>query len=426
MDYGLGFSALSYSILGKRLSLPKQCTLIYLCNIYGLGFNNGIVCHCTSLMLFELLAWELIKLGFLSFFVSSKMSSSGTPNESTPTPTSSTATPNSSSTQAAVRGKTDPAWEHCREDVVPSKKGRNLICLYCQKVIKGGGINRFKQHLAGIKGAVERCSRCPPDVSLKMKLLLESVGNKKRKTQEDYEELNQYGLEFRQYEEQEYMQENDDVQELPSSFKGKSISIARSRGKSTPKMDGGRKGQTIGSFFVPRTTAGSQPTIKNVLQSKEAKERCDLAVSKWMIDACIPFNAVNSKYYQPMLDAVTGYGGGYKGPNFHDIRGYLLNKNVEEVKNFVHSFQTTWKETGCTIMADGWTDQCRRTLINFLAYCPRGTVFLKSVDASDASKTADMLSKLFKEIVLLVGVKNVVHIVTDNAANYVVAGRLLE
>ena len=353
-----------------------------------------------------------------------RMSSSGTPIESQSTPTSST--PNSSSTKVAVRGKTDPAWAHCREDSVSSKRGKNLICMYCHKVIKGGGINRFKQHLAGIKGEVEQCTRCPPNVSYEMRLVLESTVTKKRKTQQHYDEMNPYGPEFRNYEEQEYMQENDDVQEIPPSYKAKGISIGGGHGKSMHNKDAGRKGKTIGSYFVPRTTTSSQPTIKSVLQSKEAKERCDLAVSKWIMDACIPFNAVNSMYYQPMLDAITGFGGGYKGPNLHDLRGYLLNKNVEEVKNFVHSFQTTWKETGCTIMADGWTDQCRRTLINFLVYCPRGTVFLKSVDASDASKTADMLFKLFKEVVLQVGVENVVHIVTDNAANYVAAGRLLE
>ncbi|KHM99312.1 hypothetical protein glysoja_043523, partial [Glycine soja] len=43
-----------------------------------------------------------------------------------------------------------------------------------------------------------------------------------------------------------------------------------------------------------------------------------------------------------------------------------------------------------------------------------------------ASKTAEILFKLFKEMVLYVEAENVVHIVTDNAANYVAAGRLLE
>lgn len=86
----------------------------------------------------------------------------------------------------------------------------------------------------------------------------------------------------------------------------------------------------------------------------------------------------------------------------------------------------TWVETGSTIMADGWTDQCRRTLINFLVYCPRGTMVLKSIDASDVSKTVKLLYKLFRDIVLFVDPQNVVHIVTYNAANYVVARKLLE
>ncbi|XVF12498.1 hypothetical protein REPUB_Repub08aG0124100 [Reevesia pubescens] len=145
-----------------------------------------------------------------------------------------------------------------------------------------------------------------------------------------------------------------------------------------------------------------------------------------MIDASVPFNAVNSVYFQPMIDAVASIGAGYKAPNFHAVRGYLLAKNVEETRKFVNSYCEMWKDTGCTIMADGWTDQCRRTLINFLVYCPRGTVFLKSVDASDASKTVELLYKLFREVVIFVGPENVVHIVTDNAANYVAAGRLLE
>ncbi|XP_072069452.1 uncharacterized protein [Arachis hypogaea] len=145
-----------------------------------------------------------------------------------------------------------------------------------------------------------------------------------------------------------------------------------------------------------------------------------------MVDASVPFNAVNSAYYQPMIDAIANMGAGYKDPNFGRVRGYLLSKLVEDVKKMIEQYREIWKQTGCTIMADGWTDPCRRTLINFLVYCPKGTIFLKSVDASHASKTAKLLFKLFKDVVNFVGPKNVVHIVTDNAANYVASGRLLE
>jgi hypothetical protein len=50
---------------------------------------------------------------------------------------------------------------------------------------------------------------------------------------------------------------------------------------------------------------------------------------------------------------------------------------------------------------------------------------LKTVDVSNVSKTARLLYQLFREVVLYVGVENIVHMVTDNAANYVAAGKLL-
>jgi len=47
------------------------------------------------------------------------------------------------------------------------------------------------------------------------------------------------------------------------------------------------------------------------------------------------------------------------------------------------------------------------------------------VDISDVSKTTRLLYQLFREVVLYVGVENIVHMVTNNASNYVVVGRLL-
>jgi len=144
-----------------------------------------------------------------------------------------------------------------------------------------------------------------------------------------------------------------------------------------------------------------------------------------MIDACVSFNVVNSVYYQHAIDVVTAMGPGYKGLNLHVICDYYLAKAVDEVKIYVESYREIWKKTGCTLMADGWTGQKRRTLINFLVYCPKGTIFLKTVDVSDVSKIAKLLHQLFREVVLYVGVENIVHMVTDNAANYVVADKLL-
>ncbi|XP_057757176.1 uncharacterized protein LOC130976341 [Arachis stenosperma] len=214
-------------------------------------------------------------------------------------------------------------------------------------------------------------------------------------------------LEFDEIKRNEIQQQQKSEVPAPSSRKGKQV-----------------KG--LQCYFPSATTPGTQPTIKSILQSKEIVEKCDIAIAKWMMDASVPFNAVNSAYYQPMIDAITSMGAGYKGPNYPRVREYLLSKLVEDVRKIIDGYGEIWKQTGCTIMVDGWTDHCRRTLINFLVYCPKGTVFLKSVDVFNVSKTADALFKLIRDVVLFVGPENVVHIVTDNAANYVAAGRLLE
>jgi hypothetical protein len=42
----------------------------------------------------------------------------------------------------------------------------------------------------------------------------------------------------------------------------------------------------------------------------------------------------------------------------------------------------SWDISGWTVMSDGWTDRKGRTLLNFLVHFSRGTMFIKSVDAS--------------------------------------------
>uniref|UniRef100_A0A6N2LJF6 HAT C-terminal dimerisation domain-containing protein n=1 Tax=Salix viminalis TaxID=40686 RepID=A0A6N2LJF6_SALVM len=54
-------------------------------------------------------------------------------------------------------------------------------------------------------------------------------------------------------------------------------------------------------------------------------------------------------------------------------------------------------------MADGWTNRRNAPIVNFLAYSPRGTVFLKSVDTSGLRKDKETLLEMFDEVVKEVG-----------------------
>ena len=53
-------------------------------------------------------------------------------------------------------------------------------------------------------------------------------------------------------------------------------------------------------------------------------------------------------------------------------------------------------------------------------------MFLRSMDASDQVKDAQLLFHLLDDVVEEVGVENVVQVIIDNASNYVAAGKLLE
>lgn len=52
-------------------------------------------------------------------------------------------------------------------------------------------------------------------------------------------------------------------------------------------------------------------------------------------------------------------------------------------------------------------------------------MFLKSIDASAHSKNATYLCDVIEEVIYEVGEENVIKVVTDNATNYVVGGKLL-
>ncbi|XP_057991420.1 uncharacterized protein LOC131173307 [Hevea brasiliensis] len=115
-----------------------------------------------------------------------------------------------------------------------------------------------------------------------------------------------------------------------------------------------------------------------------------------------------------------------KPPSFHEVRVRLLNKEVQIINDLLEPHKEEWENYGCTLMCDGWTDRKGRTLINFLANSPKGSVFIKSVDANDESKTATLLANLIEKELMEIGPEKVVQVVTDNASNNVAAGRILE
>lgn len=101
---------------------------------------------------------------------------------------------------------------------------------------------------------------------------------------------------------------------------------------------------------------------------------------------------------------------GMPAPSYHNMRVTLLKSHLEETKKFVDSFRPHWEEYRCSIMSDFWTDGKGRSLINFLVNCPLGTVFLKSIDASEHVKNAQLIVEMINEVIKDVGEANIIQV----------------
>ncbi|XP_016167467.1 uncharacterized protein LOC107609921 [Arachis ipaensis] len=235
----------------------------------------------------------------------------------------------------------------------------------------------MKKYLAKIGGDIKKYSKVPYEVEKQMEGLLkeiQKIESSKRKVN-----FNEEGSDEIEDAINEAITQEE--QQTPSQLPTKQVIGGN------PK----KKAKTIiPPMFVPRTTPESQPIMKSVFQNKEALHEVDKRVDRWLLDCRIPFYAVMSPFFQDMSDGVAGIGPGYKGPSYDKLMVNLLADLKRACQIVVDSYRFAWKETGCTLMADGWTDQRQRTLINFL-----------------------------------IRPDNIDHVVTDNEANYVAAGRLI-
>ncbi|XP_042476620.1 uncharacterized protein LOC122058162 [Macadamia integrifolia] len=334
--------------------------------------------------------------------------------------------------------KRDPAWNHCQ--LLKDGDRLKLRCIYCGKMFSGGGIHRIKEHLAGQKGNAATCPRVQKDVQ---HIMLESLngGKVKRKKHKlavvDSTNLNSIPNEIDTIDSQSEEKSGFQLhatpvtnyfglipwreEEMPdrNSDKRKRVHEEEMTGESSDR----RKRQE-GNSSPPPTNPDASP-IDNITLGSTRGEDTVQKVGQFLYDVGVSQGAVNSIYFQPMIDAFLSEGSGLKAPSYHDVRGWVLKNSVVEVKSMVDQYKETWGRTGCSLLVDEWTMGTGRVLINFFAYCPKGTIFLKYVDASDIVRSTDALYGLLKEVVEEVGVQNVLQVITDSAEHYIVAGKRL-
>ena len=224
--------------------------------------------------------------------------------------------------------KLDPGWEHGKE---VDKRLKRVMCNYC-KVVRSGGVYRLKHHLAGTRDNAEACLQAPDDVKEKMRALLyenELEAAKKNKKFLDIGEDDEY-------ENIVYQIEN------------------ASRQKDKGCMD----------KFISSKKSSVQTTLNQKYKKEEREEVCQ-QIARFFYTSAIPFNAAKNPEFTLMVEKIAKYGIGLKPPSYHEIREPLLNKEVASVMDMLEEFKVEWKQTGCTIMSDGWSDRKRRSICNF-------------------------------------------------------------
>jgi hypothetical protein len=338
--------------------------------------------------------------------------------------------------------KHDPAWKHCQ--LFKNGEKVQLKCIYCLKFFKGGGIHRFKEHLACQKGNASMCSSVPADVRQLMQQSLDGVVVKKRKRQKIEEEimnvnplatvLNGSGS--------NQMDVNLGVQSfgvhdsagqssgqvLHTPGDGMSKNVER-RKKIRATKNNNNNNHAAAAAVVYTTNSEPEPVVapmeKSALIPKKVDSRIHMAIGRFLYDIGAPFDAVNSVYFDQMVEAIASGGSDFQRPSHHELRGWVLKNSVGDVKNDIDRCKMTWGRTGCSILVDQWTTEAGRILISFLAYCPEGIVFLKSLDATEILTSAEFLYELIKQVVEEVGVGQVVQVITSGEEQYAVAGKRL-
>uniref|UniRef100_A0A1D1XGR9 DNA repair protein XRCC3 n=1 Tax=Anthurium amnicola TaxID=1678845 RepID=A0A1D1XGR9_9ARAE len=290
-----------------------------------------------------------------------------------------------------VRGR-DACWEHC---VLVDATRQKVRCNYCQREFSGG-VYRMKFHLAQIKNKdIVPCNEVPDGVRDLIRSILSAP--KKQKASKK--------------------------QRIDSAVNGPQNSSSASGGLHPDAGSCGQPETPCISLLPTCPSPSVRPTIDNSQQQK--LDDADKKVALFFFHNSIHFSASKSIYYQAMVDAIAECGVGYKAPTYNKLRSTLLENVKGEIIENYKRLRVEWRETGCTILSECWSDGRSKSFLAFAVASPKGTLFLKSVDISSHADDAYYLFDLFDSVIAEVGAENVVQIITDSASNYVCAGGLI-
>lgn len=292
-----------------------------------------------------------------------------------------------------VRGR-DACWEHC---VLIDAARQKVRCNYCHREFSGG-VYRMKFHLAQIRNKdIVPCTEVPNNVRDIIQGILSTPKKQKASKRQKVEQV----------------------------ANGQQNSSSASGGALPNHGSSEQNGSACPSLLFPHAspTVQPEPTAYDVQNQKQ--EDADKKIALFFFYNAIPFGAATSMYYREMVHSIAECGVGYKAPSFEKLRCNLLEKVKADVNDMYKKLRDEWQETGCTILCNCGSDGRTKSLVVFSVTCPKGTIFLRSIDVAGHADDTHYLFGLLESVVLEVGVESVVQVLTDSADSYAYAGKLL-
>lgn len=201
-------------------------------------------------------------------------------------------------------------------------------------------------------------------------------------------------------------------------------------GKSTVNVTSSRSLLTVEATAPTPVVAKVYPTVMPMpmaVPPLSSQENAEKNIALFFFENKLDFSVARSPSYQLMVDAIGKCGAGFTGPSADMLRTTWMERIKSEVSLQTKDAEKEWATTGCTIIADTWTDNKSRALINFLVSSPSRTFFHKSVDASSIFKNTKCLADLFDSVIQDFGAENVVQIIMDSSFNYTgIANHILQ
>ncbi|CAL4959052.1 unnamed protein product [Urochloa decumbens] len=284
----------------------------------------------------------------------------------------------------------DPCWEYCDK-----LDGNKVRCRFCHKVLNGG-ISRLKFHLSQIPSkGVNPCTKVKEDAIEKVKSIISA--------KEEYKEFQL--LKRQRVAELSVLPKR--AREVP--FQSTSLGLPNSPAGTLAAEQSHLLAPEVSNLVPKLSGAGNKSRAASELEA----ERC---IAEFFFENKLDYSIADSVSYQHMLEVLGGVG--FRGPSAEVLKDKWLHKLKSEILQKTKEIEKDWVTTGCTILADSWTDNKLKALINFSVSSPLGTFFLKTVDASAHFKTHRGLYDLFDEVIREVGPENVVQIIADKNINY--------